>query len=95
MQIIEPTSLKAIQDSNDLKKIIYLVKQGIRKNIKSWLTESEEKNSLIKYSSKKGVDEFIKNISNNALITDKNIAVIVGNMINFKNLRFNKLEVKH
>ena len=95
MQIIEPTSLKAIQDSNDLKKIIYLVKQGIRKNIKSWLTESEEKNSLIKYSSKKGVDEFIKNISNNALITDKNIAVIVGIMINFKNLRFNKLEVKH
>ena len=95
MQIIEPTSLKAIQDSNDLKKIIYLVKQGIRKNIKSWLTESEEKNSLIKYSSKKGVDEFIKNISNNALITDKNIAVIVGIMINFKNLKFNKLEVKH
>ena len=95
MQIIEPTSLKAIQDSNDLKKIIYLVKQGIRKNIKSWLTESEEKDSLIKYSSKKGVDEFIKNISNNALITDKNIAVIVGIMINFKNLKFNKLEVKH
>ena len=95
MQIIEPTSLKAIQDSNDLKKIIYLVKQGIRKNIKSWLTESEEKDSLIKYSSKKGVDEFIKNISNNALITDKNIAVIVGIMINFKNLKINKLEVKH
>ena len=84
-----------MQDSNDSKKTIFLVKQGIRKNIKSWLTESEKKDSLIKYSSKKGVYEFIKNISNNALITDKNIAVIVGIMINFKNLKFNKFEVKH
>lgn len=56
-----------------MKKIICLVKHGIRKKIKSWLTESEEKD---------GVDEFI------ALITEKNMAVIVGILLDFKNILY-------
>ena len=63
-----------------MKKIICLVKHGIRKNIKSWLTESEEKDC---------VDEFIALITEkNVLITEKNIAVIVGILLDFKNILY-------
>ena len=57
------------------------LKEEIRKKIKSRLTDFERKR-LIKYRCKESVDEFIKNINNDA-------------MCKWKILQFHTLEIKH